>query len=304
MTEEGRIAMTRWENAMTVLSTMSIQLPITQYSLLSIPEPHVLLITFNRPKQLNALSVEANWEIHRVIEWAEAQDTIWCIIVTGQGQQAFCTGMDLISAQRSSNSAGGNLLTSVNLPPTGFAGISNRSIQARKPIIAAVNGYALGGGTEIILACDIVVATKRSTFGLPEVKRGVVIAAGGLARLARSVSYQLASELALTGRFFSADEAKAYGLVNEVIPSEDNVVEAALVWARKIIANSPDAVFLTKQGLSFALERDSMTGATAEWLQSDEAKAWSKGENLAEGLLAFASKRKPQWKNPSSASKL
>ncbi|KAG0170337.1 hypothetical protein DFQ28_010678 [Apophysomyces sp. BC1034] len=286
---------------------MSIELPNTQYVLLSIPESHILLITINRPKQLNALNVEANWEMYRVIEWAEAQDSIWCIIVskvesgkvTGTGKHAFCTGMDLVSALHARDSAAsGGVMTGVNLPPTGFAGISNRGVGVRKPIIAAVNGYALGGGTEITLGCDLVVATKRSTFGLPEVKQGVVVAAGGLARLARAVSYQVASELLLTGRFFSADEAKAYGLVNEVIPADDDVVEAALVWARKIIANSPDAVFLSKQGLSFALERESMTGATTEWMQSDDAQAWREGDNLAEGLRAFANKRKPQWKNP------
>lgn len=142
--------------------------------------------------------------------------------------------MDLVSVadDKKENEATVNLTT---MPPTGFAGIANRRTY-RKPVIAAVNGYALGGGMEILVACNIVVATEKSKFGFPEVKRGVVIAAGGLARLARSVSYQIASELVLTGRLFSPQEAKSYGLVNEVISNQSNVVDAAMVYARQITA--------------------------------------------------------------------
>ncbi|CEJ00772.1 hypothetical protein RMCBS344292_14819 [Rhizopus microsporus] len=185
-----------------------------------------------------------------------------------------------------------------DLPPTGFGGISNRR-KSRKPIIAAVNGFALGGGMEMVVSCNIVVATEKSKFGLPEVKQGVVIAAGGLARLARSVSYQVASELVLTGRFMDAKEANKHGLVNEIVSNDTNIVDAALQWAKKITANSPDAVFLTKQGLLLSLELASVTDATDEWLQTPEAKAWREGYNLGEGLKAFSEKRKPQWKIPS-----
>ncbi|RCI04885.1 hypothetical protein CU098_013333, partial [Rhizopus stolonifer] len=175
---------------------MSIQLPKTEYTLLSFPEPHVLLITINRQKQYNALNAAANWELHHVFNWAEQEDSIWCIIITGAGNKAFCTGMDLVSAhearENDKSSVGGSAM-----PPTGFGGLSNRRM-SRKPVIAAVNGFALGGGMEMVCACNMVIATEKSQFGLPEVKQGVVIAAGGLARLARSVSYQVASELVLT----------------------------------------------------------------------------------------------------------
>lgn len=140
--------------------------------------------------------------------------------------------MDLVSAHNA-RSEDKNSIGGTTLPPTGFGGLSNRRT-SRKPVIAAVNGFALGGGMEMIASCNMVIATEKSQFGLPEVKQGVVIAAGGLARVARSVSYQIASELVLTGRFMKADEAKSHGLVNEIIPNDKDVVEAALIWANRI----------------------------------------------------------------------
>ncbi|KAI8140914.1 ClpP/crotonase-like domain-containing protein [Fennellomyces sp. T-0311] len=274
-----------------------MQLPSPKFFLLSIPEPHVLLITINRPKQFNALNPEANHELSGIFDWAEQTDEIWCIILTGTGGKAFCAGMDLVNWNKERENGEDKQGTESQMPPTGFGGLSNRGL-ARKPVIAAVDGYALGGGTEMVLACNIVVATKKSKFGLPEVKRGVTIAAGGLARLARAVSYQLVSEIALTGRFLTADEFKKYDLANEVVEDGTDIVQAALAWAKKITANSPDAVFITKYGIMLALERASMTEATHEWMASEEAVAWRNGENLAEGLAAFASKRAPVWKNP------
>ncbi|KAG2205368.1 hypothetical protein INT47_007153 [Mucor saturninus] len=277
--------------------SLTIQFPKTEYVLLTMPEPNILLVTINRPKQYNALSSSANWELHHVFNWAEQQDQVWCIVLTGTGDKSFCAGMDLVSVadDKKENDATVSLAT---MPPTGFAGMANRRT-SRKPVIAAVNGYALGGGMEILVACNIVVATEKSKFGFPEVKRGVVIAAGGLARLARSVSYQIASELVLTGRIFTTQEAKVYGLVNEVIPNDANVVDAAMVYAKQITANSPDAVSLTKQGLLLALELGSVTDATENWLESSEATAWRSGYNLAEGVLAFKEKRQAVWKSPS-----
>ncbi|KAL1933039.1 hypothetical protein VTP01DRAFT_8717 [Rhizomucor pusillus] len=274
-----------------------MQLPTAKYFILSVPEPHVLLITINRPKQYNALNPEANFEMSALLDWAEATDEIWCIVITGAGDKSFCAGMDLVNWNKSRKDGTDDNGTEGHMPPTGFGGLSNRG-KARKPVIAAVNGFALGGGTEMVLACNIVIATKRSKFGLPEVKRGVTIAAGGLARLARAVSYQVASEIALTGRFLTAEEFKSYGLVNDVIDDSADVVKAALEWAKKITANSPDAVFITKYGIMLAMERASMVEATNEWMNSDEASAWRGGSNLTEGLEAFASKRPPVWKNP------
>ncbi|KAI9315832.1 ClpP/crotonase-like domain-containing protein [Dichotomocladium elegans] len=274
-----------------------MQFPSSQYFILSEPEPHVFLITINRPRQFNALNPEANYEMSRILDWAEETDTIWCIIITGAGGKAFCTGMDLVGWNNEVQGTKDGQTIDDPFPKTGFGGLSNRHL-ARKPVIAAVNGYALGGGTELILACNIVVATKRSKFGLPEVKRGVTIAAGGLARLARAVSYQVASEIALTGRHFTAEEFRDYGLVNEVVDDNTDVVQAAIGWAKKIIANSPDAVFITKYGIMLALERESTARATEEMMSSDEAESWRNGVNLIEGLSAFADKRVPNWMNP------
>ncbi|CDS13834.1 hypothetical protein LRAMOSA06008 [Lichtheimia ramosa] len=283
-----------------------MQLPNSKYFLLTVPEPHILLLTINRPKQLNSLNPEANREMDSLLDWAEENDDIWCIILTGAGNRAFCTGMDLVSmnSERSSSDAGeeGGMSPESLLPENGFGGLANRRL-ARKPIIAAVNGYALGGGTELTLACNIVVATKNSIFGLPEVKQGVVVAGGALARLARAVSYQVASEITLTGRQYSADEFKNYGLVNQVVDNDVNVVDAAMIWARKIVANSPDALFVTKYGILLALDQGSLVGATSKWLASEEAAAWRNGDNLSEGLAAFATKRKPVWTNPTRAGK-
>ncbi|KAJ2964978.1 hypothetical protein NQZ79_g89 [Umbelopsis isabellina] len=283
-----------------IFKLMVLQLPKVEYCILSVPEPHVLLVTINRPKQFNALNLEANQELGRVFDWAEDNEEIWCSVITGTGGKAFCAGMDLKSAnkaQQSSSPGEGNSLSGGEMPDSGFGGLSKRN-QARKPIIAAVNGFALGGGTEIVLACDIVVATQNSIFGLPEVKRGVIAAMGGLARVVRIIGYQRACEMALTGRHLSAEEAKGFGFVNEVLPKGEDVVAAALKWAKQITSNSPDAVFLTKRGLLLALERESLTKAAAEVMETEEANIWGSGSNLKEGLQAFVEKRTPNWTNP------
>ncbi|KAI8096166.1 ClpP/crotonase-like domain-containing protein [Halteromyces radiatus] len=277
---------------------MSISnLPQVKNLLLTIPIPHVLLITINRPKNFNSLNPETNWEMHRVVDWAEENDSIWCIIITGKGDKAFCAGFDLVSGHQHREENKANNTVGGEKVPSGFGGVSLRK-QARKPVISAVNGYSLGGGTEICLASDIVVATERSKFGLPEVKQGLTAASGGVMRICRSLPYQVAAELLLTGRFFDAQEAYSYGLVNKVIPNNADVVEAALDYAKIITQNSPDAVMLTKQGLLLALERASVTDATDEWLASEEADAWRAGENMTIGLRAFANKQKPQYQNP------
>ncbi|KAH8550008.1 ClpP/crotonase-like domain-containing protein [Umbelopsis sp. PMI_123] len=284
---------------------MTLKLPQVEYCILSIPEPHILLVTINRPKQFNALHLEANQELARVFDWAEDNQEIWCSVITGAGSKAFCAGMDLKSANQAQKTSSPGKKTSISggeMPASGFGGLSKRN-QARKPVIAAVNGFALGGGTEIVLACDIVVATQKSIFGLPEVKRGVIAAMGGIARVVRIVGYQRACEMALTGRHLSAQEAKDFGFVNDVISNDQDVVAAGLNWAKQITANSPDAVFTTKRGLLLALERESLTRAADELMDTEEAANWVIGQNLAEGLQAFVEKRRPNWTNPQPVGK-
>ena len=180
------------------------------------------------------------------------------------------------------------------MPPSGFGALSRR--QGRKPIIAAVNGLAYGGGTEIIVNCDLVVAAKKATFGLPEGKRGVVAIAGALPRIIRTIGRPRATEMALTGRTVPAQEALEWGLINKVVGDEDGeVVNAAVEYAKMIAANSPDAVIVSREGLKMGWES---VGAEegSRLLQENWYPRLAAGENMKEGVRAFVEKRKPKWK--------
>lgn len=188
------------------------------------------------------------------------------------------------------------------IPSSGFGGVSRRT--GKKPIICAVNGIAFGGGCEIIINADMVIASSRARFALPEVKRGVVALAGGLTRLIRTVGRPRAMEMALTGRVVGAREAEAWGLINEVVDDEKEsegeegmgrlVVRRAVEVALEISANSPDSVIVTREGLKLGWE-----GVGAEegsrLLQDAWGKKLNDGENIKEGVRAFVEKRKPRW---------
>ena len=177
---------------------------------------------------------------------------------------------------------------------SGFCGLSRRN--GRKPVIAAVNGICFGGGCEAIVNCDMVVASKKATFALPEVKIGVVAQAGALPRLIRTVGKPRAMEMSLTGRTLSADEAREWGLFNKVVgDAEGEAVEAAMDLARMIAANSPDAVIVTRESVKMGWE-----GVGAEDGTRIANDVWGPrllgGENLKEGVQAFVEKRKPRWR--------
>ena len=180
------------------------------------------------------------------------------------------------------------------MPPSGFGAISRRN--GRKPIIAAVNGIAFGGGTELIVNCDLVIAAQKATFALPEVKRGVVAMAGALPRIVRTIGRQRAMEMALTGRVVPAQEAKEWGLVNKVVgDGEGEVVNAAVEYAKMIAENSPDAVIVSREGIKMGWEGVGAEDATRIVNESWYPRLLT-GENIKEGLKAFVEKRKPQWK--------
>ncbi|KAI9228893.1 MAG: ClpP/crotonase-like domain-containing protein [Piptocephalis tieghemiana] len=277
-------------------------LPATKYCLLEIPIPRVLLVTLNRPNHLNALHLDAHHELDRVWSFLEAEPELWCAILTGAGNKAFCAGADLKSMIDPTTRASGQHAGNIHAyPDSGFAGLSRRYPSKRsgnltaKPIIAAVHGVSFGGGVEIILATDLVIAASNASFSLPEVSRGVVAANGGLARLARTVGYQRAMELALTGKQLSAQEAHTWGLVNVLCPGgKEEALRVALDHARLILSASPDAVAITKFAIQDAFESGE-AASTHHLIHSPDMARLSQSPNFQEGVRAFAEKRSPRW---------
>ncbi|KAF2192554.1 ClpP/crotonase [Zopfia rhizophila CBS 207.26] len=269
------------------------QPPSTSHVILSYPAPYVLLVTINREKAMNSIPFAGHWEMGEVFDWFDREPNLRVAIITGTGKKAFCAGQDLIelgkirSAKKKPNPA----LT--RHPTSGFGGISRRA--GKKPIIAAVNGFALGGGFEIVLGCDMVVASPTASFGLPEALRGIFAGAGGPARLVRNVGIPIASEMALTGQPISAQRAKELGLVNRISLSQETVVDEAIKLANAVANISPDAAIVTRAGLKEAWETGSVERATQLTLER-YSEGLNAGENAMEGLMAFAEKRKPNWK--------
>ncbi|KAG8825524.1 hypothetical protein FRB91_003011 [Serendipita sp. 411] len=258
--------------------------------IVSNPAEHVLLLCLNRPQALNSMTPELQEDIENILDWAEREPEVWVIIVTGSGR-AFCAGQDLKGwLNRPQNQH--------SLHEHGFAGISSRRALT-KPLIAAVNGLAFGGGTELILNCDLVIASEKARFALPEVSRGVVAAQGGIPRLANAAGHQLASEMLLLGKPISAQDAyQRFNIVNAVVPPGD-LMPTALKWAATIVSNSPDAVQSTKKALLLAKESGMWEGSQRHF-ESPEHKQAMMGGNIKEGLAAFSQKRNPSWKSPSA----
>lgn len=242
---------------------------------------HVGIITINRPEARNAVNGEVASGIEAAVDRLEGDDAIWLGILTGV-PPVFSAGADLkeISA--------GNA-RALTTPRGGFAGITLR--ERTKPIIAAVDGPALAGGTEICLACDLIVASTSARFGIPEVKRCLVAAGGGLFRLPRKVPFNVAMELALTGDPIDAERAHHFGLVNYVT-EPGRALERAKELAKQIEANAPVAVRASRRVILAAAEADEETG----WRLSAEAMAEAmSSEDNREGLMAFIEKRPPNW---------
>ncbi|BCS29524.1 enoyl-CoA hydratase/isomerase family protein [Aspergillus puulaauensis] len=263
-----------------------MQVPKSANLITSSPAPGVLLVLINRPKKLNSLSQQDSRDLDAVFQWFDNEPALRVAIISGVGR-AFCAGADLNEWMKTAQT--GHRL---QLPPTGFGGISQR--QGKKPIIAAVNGIAYGGGCEMAVNCDLVIACVSATFALPEVKRGVTALAGVLPRIVRTAGRQRATEFALTGRAVSAEEFEKWGICNEVVGEGRDVVGVAVEYAKAIAANSPDAVIVTREGLKLGWEALGVDEASRLF----EAR-WSatlyEGPNLVEGLRAFAEKREPRW---------
>ncbi|KAJ3550613.1 hypothetical protein NM688_g5032 [Phlebia brevispora] len=264
----------------------------------SFPIEHAMLLTFNRPKSLNAMTPTMGDDIDRVLTWFDNEPSLWVVIITGAGR-VFCAGADLHAWNKRANSdkTAESELQDLRDNFNGFGSISRRS-SSSKPMIAAVNGGAYGGGTEMLLNCDIVVAAEDAVIATPEVKRGVVAVAGVIPRLSRVAGHQLASEMLLTGRNLTAHEAATrWGFVNEVVP-KDRLIHKALEWAQRIIENSPDAVQATKRALVLSKQIADVEEVVIRHTQSQEMLRQYGGDNIKIGLKAFAERRKPVWKNP------
>ncbi|MCL6600181.1 MAG: crotonase/enoyl-CoA hydratase family protein [Alicyclobacillus macrosporangiidus] len=248
---------------------------------------HVAVITMNRPESLNAVNSTMWRELGEALEAFSQENDLWVGVLTGAGEKAFCAGADLKEV-----AAGGFKLTE-QMRQWGFAGIVRHHVP--KPLIAAVNGYALGGGTEIALACDLVVASEEAVFGLPEVKRGIVAGGGGLLRLPRQVPVKIAMYAILTGEPLSAEEAARWGLVNQVVP-KGQVRDAALAIAHKIAENAPVAVRVSKEGVYRSLDTSLDFPADAWVINEELIMRVMASEDAKEGPRAFAERRKPVWK--------
>jgi len=248
------------------------------------------VITLNRPESMNAVNGALSTAVGEALDSAANDPHVRVIVVTGAGR-AFCAGADLKAL------AGGDPIFADQHPEWGFAGLVQHWVD--KPMIAAVNGFAMGGGTELALACDLVVASAEATFGLPEVRRGLIAAAGGVVRLQRQVPIKRALELALTGQPISAENAAEWGLVNRVVAPEQ-VLPAALELAALIAANAPTAVRQTKRVIHQTDGRDWNPdwGVGDPWQASNEAMMAVFGSPDAfEGPRAFAEKRDPVWQD-------
>lgn len=241
----------------------------------------VATITLNRPDQRNAVDPALTAALGEALTRFEADPEVWVAVLTGAGPN-FCAGADLkaISAGR-----GAELSTDEG----GFAGFVR--FPRTKPVIAAVRGFALAGGTELVLACDLVVAAEDTTFGLPEVTRGIVAAGGGLFRLPRALPEAVARELVLTGDRLSAADAHRFGMVNRLVPA-DEVLTTARALADRICQNAPVAVRESLAVVRAAAELTEEEG----WRRSAEAmSAARQSEDASEGPRAFAEKRAPRW---------
>ena len=244
---------------------------------------HIAILRINRPEAKNAISPEVSQEMEAHLDSIESDPEIRAVIVTGTGD-VFCAGADLkvIASGRA-----GEIATKKG----GFAGLTNRDFL--KPIIAAVQGPALAGGFEIVLSCDLVVASETSRFGIPEVARGLIAAAGGLIRLPKRVPLALALEFAMTGDPIPAQRAFELGLVNRLVPQAD-VLDTAVALAERIGENSPIAVRYSRKLVKEAAEVSEAEGWKLNGTYTVEV--FSAGDAI-EGATAFAEKRKPNWKS-------
>jgi crotonobetainyl-CoA hydratase len=250
---------------------------------------NVMIVTLNRPEVHNACNLAMWLAGGEALDQAEADPEVRAVVVTGAGDRTFSAGADLKAIMRGEPARPDDPVKAA----WGFAGIANHPIS--KPVIAAVNGNAMGGGTELALGCDLVVAVEHARFGLSEVKVGLFAAGGGVFRLPRQIPPKLAMEMILTGDPIDARRALEVGLVNRVVPGPE-LMDAALALAGKIAANAPLSVQASKR-IALRIVDGAFADEPDDWRRTEEEMArLSASEDAKEGPRAFAEKRAPQWK--------
>ena len=242
----------------------------------------VTRILINRVDQMNSITPAMHQALQTVFDDFADDDSQYVAVITGAGKRAFCAGSDLKSG------------LGKDYPEGGYAGLINR-FDLPKPVIAAVNGFALGGGFEITLACDIIVASETASFGLPEPKVGAVALGGGLHRLPRQIGLKNAMGLILSSRRVSAQEGHRLGFVNEVVAPE-NLDSAVQKWCDDILAGAPLSVQASKMTVQRGLDEGSLEAALAAQEEYPEFVKWRSSEDAHEGISAFTEKRTPNWK--------
>ena len=243
-------------------------------------ENHIMTVRLNRPERLNALHPPANAELGEVFDDFATYNDTWVTIITGEGR-GFSAGNDL----RYQAEGGERVAT-----PRGFAGLTSRW-DLIKPVIAAVNGVSMGGGFEIALACDLIIASDKATFALPEPKVGLAALAGGLNRLPKQIGVKRALGMILTGRHVPAEEGYTLGFVTAVVP-HDQLMEKALDWAGQIAQCAPLSIRASKDVVYKSLDADLRESMEAQY---DSVKAMVSSQDFIEGPRAFSEKRPPNW---------
>lgn len=246
---------------------------------------HVTQVELNRPEVMNAINPEMHDELQAAFDaFAAAEDQFLCII-TGAGDRAFCAGSDLKAIAGAGRHSG--------YPKNGYAGLIER-YDLNKPLIAAVDGFALGGGFEIALACDMILATDRSSFGLPEPLVGAVALGGGIHRLARQIGLKQAMGMVLAAERVSADDGYRMGFVNQVC-SVDDFDSTLQRWVDNILRCAPLAIAASKEAIHQGFNEASLEDAMSNQEQYPAFAKWRRSADAKEGPLAFAEKRAPKW---------
>lgn len=244
---------------------------------------NILKVTMNRPEVYNAIHPQMSHEMDRIWTEFENDPALWVAVLTGAGDRAFSAGNDLKAT------AAGN---QPEPPESGFGGLTMR--RRPKPIIAAVNGFAMGGGLETALACDIIIAADTAEIALPEPKVGLIAGAGGIQRLSRQIGRKAAMEMLLTGRRVSAFEAVQLGIANQAVPAAD-LMGVAMAKAREIASVSPTSVRITMQVLAEMDDREEMLESLM--ISRRAIAELRRTEDFREGVQAFVEKRTPEWQN-------